>query len=88
MQERWQRHMSVESRAKELQLVQSISQQRKDLVSGVLVSDCILYRYMYCKLNQLYLGCSCRNVCTGMALQYRNNRAERRSVDGGILLRE
>lgn len=27
MQERWQRHMSVESKAKELQLVQSISQQ-------------------------------------------------------------
>lgn len=46
-----------------------------DLVSGVLVSDRILYCYMYCKLNQLYLGCSCRNVCTGMALQYRNNRA-------------
>ena len=53
-----------------------------------IASDLILYCYMYCKLNQLYLGCSCRNVCTGMALQYRNNRAERRSVDGGILLRE
>ena len=65
-----------------------VPQQRKDLVSGVLVSDRILYCYMYCKLNQLYLGCSCRNVCTGMALRYRNNRAERRSVDGGILLRE
>ena len=46
MQERWQRHMSVESRAKELQLVQSISQQRKDLVSGVLVSDCILFFFV------------------------------------------
>ena len=57
-------------------------------VSGVTVSDRILYCYMYCKLNQLYPGCSCRNVCTGMALQYRNNRAERRSVDGGILFRE
>lgn len=52
------------------------------------IAFCIVYCYMYCKLNQLYLGCSCRNVCTGMALQYRNNRAERRSVDGGILLRE
>lgn len=28
-----------------------VPQQRKDLVSGVLVSDCILYCYMYCKLN-------------------------------------
>lgn len=53
-----------------------------------LIAFCIVYCYMYCKLNQLYLGCSCRNVCIGMALQYRNNRAERRSVDGGILLRE
>ena len=33
-------------------------------------------------------ACSCRKVCTGMALQYRNNSAERRSVDGGILLCE
>ena len=65
-----------------------VPQQRKDLVSGILVSDCILYCYMYCKLNQLYLGCSSRNVRTWMALQYRNNRAQRRSIDGGILLRE
>ena len=58
----------------------------KHLVSGNVVSDCILYRNLYRKLYQLYLGCCCRNVCTGLALQHRNNRIKWWCIHGGILL--
>ena len=58
------------------------------MVSGVLVSACILYCYLYRKLNQLYLGCGSRDVCSGMVIQYWNDSVEWRGIDGGILLRK
>ena len=58
------------------------------MVSGILVSDRILYCYLYRKLDQLYLGCGSRDVCAGMVIQYWNDSVEWRGIDGGILLCE
>lgn len=46
------------------------------MVSGILVSDRILYCYLYRKLDQLYLGCGSRDVCAGMVIQYWNDSVE------------
>ena len=58
------------------------------MVSGVLVSDRILYYYLYRKFDQLYLGCGSRDVCAGMVIQYWNDSFKWRGIDGGILLRK
>ena len=63
-----------------------VPQQRKYLVSGILVSDRILHRDLYRKLHQLYLGSSSRYVRAGLAVQYRNDRVKRRSFNGRIFL--
>ena len=59
-------------------------------ISGIrlVVSDRILYRYLYRQFHQLYLGCCGSTLCTGLALQYRNDCLKRWRFHGGLLLRK